>query len=558
MWLRSSTNRHRRRTDNRTNTATNTMASQILANAGYTLYPHQERGIEFLANIENTHQKGGILADEVGLGKTIQTIALLLERPGHTLIAGPLAVVPQWAEKLREILPEDRFTVVVHHGKTRLKDVVDFLDALTHIGKKGIVVTSVGLMTRIGAIHAANWDRFVLDEAHYARNPKTQLFKKCMELNASTKWMLSATPVQNKPEDLMSLLRIACKLNTPKNDIEKIKELRDVFLLRRTKEEIKQALPPLTIENKLCRFQSEDEEQFYRMIEQRTTKAFNDAMKGGSDRMIIILELLLRLRQCTLHPQMVIEGYKQKGIFNQELPEWDAKTTKIHCLEKIIKKELAKNPEQRTLIFCQFHKEIELIQDMITENGFTSEVYSGKTDQETRTDILSGILRPQFLIIQIRAGGAGLNLQAYHRVFITSPDWNPSNEFQAIGRAHRNGQTKPVKVTRLILHWSKKYSKILKKEAKILKRLEKMLTEDETEHKMSVEERFEMEDKIASLKKKKRTTIDYRIFMIQKKKTEIQANMLDDAFLTKVHKYEVKEMENSAKLSISNYNYLLG
>ena len=74
------------------------MASQILTNAGYSLYPHQKKGIDFLVNIENNHNKGGILADEVGLGKTIQTIALLLERPGHTLIAGPLAVVPQWAE----------------------------------------------------------------------------------------------------------------------------------------------------------------------------------------------------------------------------------------------------------------------------------------------------------------------------------------------------------------------------------------------------------------------------------------------------------------------------
>ena len=77
------------------------MTSQILANAGYSLYPHQVKGIEFMTNIEKTYTRGGILADEVGLGKTIQTIGLLLERPGHTLIAGPLGVVPQWAEKLR-------------------------------------------------------------------------------------------------------------------------------------------------------------------------------------------------------------------------------------------------------------------------------------------------------------------------------------------------------------------------------------------------------------------------------------------------------------------------
>ena len=533
--------------------------SQILANAGYSLYPHQVKGIEFMKNIERKFKKGGILADEVGLGKTIQTIGLLLERPGHTLIAGPLGVVPQWAEKLRKILPEDRFTVVVHHGSTRLTNVVEFLDTQAQMGKAGIVVTSLGLMTRMGAIHVATWDRLVIDEAHYARNPKTRLFRKCKHLQATTKWMLSATPVQNKTEDLMSLLRIACKLTGRTRNLEKIKKLRNIFLLRRTKEEIKQTLPLLTIENKICRFLSEDEEQFYSLVEQNTAEAFNQAMRRrNAGTNILILELLLRLRQCTLHPQMVIDGYKKKGIFNQELPKWDTKTTKIHYLEKIIKKELIKSPDQRTIIFCQFHKEIDLIQEMLTENGFTSEVYSGKTNQETRQEILSGILCPQFLIIQIRAGGAGLNLQEYNRVFITSPDWNPSNEFQAIGRAHRNGQTKPVKVTRLILHWSKRYMKQLEEQKKTAKQIEGKLAKDNVERKLSVEERYVLEEKLASTKNKKRNTIDYRIFMIQKSKTEIQANVLDDAFLTKIHKYDIQEMENSATLSASNYRYLLG
>jgi SNF2 family DNA or RNA helicase len=533
------------------------MSAQILANAGYSLYPHQVKGVEFMANIEETYKRGGILADEVGLGKTIQTIGLLLERPGHTLIAGPLGVVPQWSEKLRSILPEDRFTVAIHHGKTRITNVINFIQTQTEEGKQVVIVTSHGMMTRMGPMHVATWDRFVLDEAHYARNSDTRLFKKCRGLKATTKWMLSATPVQNKAEDLMSLLRIACELGGRTSNLEKIKKLRDIFLLRRTKEEINRPLPPLTIHNKVCRFLSEDEEQFYKQVQESTTEAFNKALVRG-EMNVYILELLMRLRQCTLHPQMVIDGYKKKGIFNQDLPEWDAKTTKIHYLENIINRELAETPDQRTLIFCQFHKEIDVVQEMLTENGFTSEVYSGKTDQETRADIVTGILRPQFLIIQIRAGGAGLNLQAYDRVFITSPDWNPSNEFQAIGRAHRNGQTKPVKVTRLILHWSKKYMAQLDEQEKLTKEIEEKLKKDNVERTLSVETRMELELILKSKKKLKRNTIDYRVFMIQKAKTAIQANVLDDMFLMKTHKYEVQEMESSAALSASNYRYLLG
>ena len=533
------------------------MTAEIFANAGFSLYDHQVKGVEFMVNIEEKYKRGGILADEVGLGKTIQTIGLILERPGHTLISGPLGVIHQWAEKLKTILPKDRYEVVVHHGDTRIVNVDEFINKQAEEGKYAIVITSHGLITRLGEIHTASWDRFVLDEAHYARNPNTHLFNKCKNLNAKTKWMLSATPVQNKSEDLMSLLRIACNLNGRTNKLEKIKVLRDKFLLRRTKEEIKKTLPPLEIHNKICRFLSEDEEQFYSMVEQRTTEAFNKRMKRG-DANIYILELLMRLRQCTLHPQMVIDGYKKKGIFNADLPEWDTKTTKIHYLEKIIKKEMEETPEQRTIIFCQFHKEIEMIQTMLSENGFSSEVYSGNTDLETRKAIISGLIDPQFLLIQIRAGGAGLNLQDYNRVFITSPDWNPSNEFQAIGRAHRNGQTKPVKVTRLILHWSKKYMKKLKEQETLAKDIEERLKKDDVERTLSVEVRTGLVKQLESFEKKKPNTIDYRIFMIQKEKTGIQANVLDDAFLLKVHKYDVQEMEQSSALSRSNYRYLLG
>jgi superfamily II DNA or RNA helicase len=195
---------------------------------------------------------------------------------------------------------------------------------------------------------------------------------------------------------------------------------------------------------------------------------------------------------------------------------------------------------------------------MLTENGFTSEVYSGRTDLQTREEIISGIIEPEFLLIQIRAGGAGLNLQAYNRVFITSPDWNPSNEFQAIGRAHRNGQEKSVKVTRLILHWSKAYLEKLDKLEKSAKEATKRLEKDEVEKKLTIEERVELRKTIQSIENKKRTTIDYRVFMVQKEKTAIQADVLDDAFLTKIHTYDVQEMETSATLNASNYRYLLG
>ena len=532
------------------------MAAQHLSNAGYDLYKHQQEGIAFMKNMELTHNRGGVLADEVGLGKTIQAIGLILEIPGHTLISGPEAVIPQWAEKLQQILPTDQFEIFIHHRDTCINNMQHILNELNLNNKKAIVITSHGKITRLNTIHQVQWERFILDEAHYARNSSTRLFKECINLKANFKWMLSATPVQNKISDLTSLFRIACKLDVKTLKPEGVKRLCEKFLLRRTKDEINLTLPPLTIENRICRFISNDEEMFYSKVEQNTKEAFQKIAKD--DNRIVMFELLMRLRQSAIHPQMVIDGYKKKGMFRPDLPEWDVQPTKIHYLKHIIQKEMKEDPQQKNIIFCQFHLEINKITEMLTECGFTHAVYSGKTDYETRDAIVSGLLVPQFLIIQIRAGGAGLNLQQYNRVFITSPDWNPCNEFQAIGRAHRTGQTKPVKVTRLILHWSKQYVKKLKEEKKKIKKIEKQLEEDDKTYKLSIEERTKLENIVNNFQKRKPNTIDYRIFVTQKNKTEIQASILGDKTLLNTHKYDVQELDGLAKLTTSNYSYLLG
>ena len=87
---------------------------------------------------------------------------------------------------------------------------------------------------------------------------------------------------------------------------------------------------------------------------------------------------------------------------------------------------------------------------------------------------------------------------------------------------------------------------------------EKTLDKDDGERKLSIQDRAKLEDIIKTFNKKKSTTIDYRVFMIQKEKTDIQADVLDDAFLQKAHKYDVQEMDDAVTLGASNYRYLLG
>ena len=285
---------------------------------------------------------------------------------------------------------------------------------------------------------------------------------------------------------------------------------------------------------------------------------------------------------------MVINGYKKKGWFRDDLQEWTGVTTKLHYLEKTILKELEDDPTQHTLIFCQFHMEMEMIQNMLRGHGFTTFIYSGKTRTDARADVVTGLLRPQFLIIQIKAGGAGLNLQMYNRVFFTSLDWNPSNEFQAIGRAHRSGQRKPVKVTRLLLEWNDTYAEKLaglreqikqidiqieKKKTKLTKTRSKHACQKKKQGTQVVvmttgaegnsgnkaivpvqapvdytQKIVDLQRDIRDLKEQKTEikkghkmyTIDHRIFHIQKEKTDIQADVLNDRYLKQVHDYKIR------------------
>lgn len=556
----------------------------------YGLYTHQLKGLEFMQNKEQ-NGTGGILADDVGLGKTIQAIALMYTRPGNTLIVCPPGVAPQWMEKLNVLLPEDNFEIVPYYTQKEKKhtNIREITQKCEDEDRQIVVVTTHGrIALNSGDLQVEVWDRLIVDEAHFLRNSYTKLFLNCKRLCAMRKWMLTATPVQNKANDLYSLLYIACGLkgNTRlgKNDgVSEIVRLRNQFLLRRCKQEILHTLPPLEIENMSCKFISNAEQSFYQKLEKHTTDEFKEAMKRKDvNYMIAVLEMLLRLRQCSFHPQLVINGYKKKGWFRDDLKEWTGVTTKLHYLEKTVLKEMDADPTQHTLIFCQFHMEMEMIQDMLRGHGFTTFIYCGKTRAEARADVVTGLLRPQFLIVQIKAGGAGLNLQMYNRVFFTSIDWNPSNEFQAIGRAHRSGQHKPVKVTRLLLEWNDAYAEKLADIQETLTQMDKDIEKKKTKLKkirakrnyqekkktqtaapegggaskaivhvsvidyaqqivdLQAEIRDLKQQKTAIKKGHKMHTIDHRIFNIQKEKTDIQADVLDDKYLKQVHNYKIR------------------
>jgi SNF2 family DNA or RNA helicase len=165
---------------------------------------------------------------------------------------------------------------------------------------------------------------------------------------------------------------------------------------------------------------------------------------------IAVLELLLRLRQASIHPQLVVRSYERK--LKRKLKSMEhVFPTKMKAIVEHVEahKELA-------LVFCHFIDEMRMFEKYFEERGIGTRKYHGGMSISERDDVISDFREPyvgapRVLLIQIKAGGVGLNLQMFNQVYLSGPDWNPCNELQAIARAHRMGQERPVEFHRFIL-----------------------------------------------------------------------------------------------------------
>jgi hypothetical protein len=418
-----------------------------------TLRPYQLRGVAWLAALGRLGL-GACLADDMGLGKTVQLIAHLLGRVGTgrpSLVVCPTSVLGNWQRELRRFAPSLR--VIRHHGLAREVDAV---------GDADLVLTTYGLLARDqDELAAVDWDVIALDEAQAIKNPDSQRARAARRLPALQRIALSGTPVENRLDDLWSLMEFLVPgLLGPRTRFHRqvaipverfgdpviagrLRQAIGPFVTRRLKTdpEIASDLPDKIETRRYCPVTPEQARLYQEVVEEHMMRI---TASGAAERRGQVLSMLTRLKQVCNHPAHLLGD-------DSPLP---GRSGKLERCADLVANVVANG--ERALVFTQYREMGVLLQRHLGAIvGADVPFLHGGVPPKGRDDMVAAFQAddgPSVLVISLRAGGTGLNLTRATHVIHYDRWWNPAVEDQATDRAYRLGQHRNVQVHKLVCH----------------------------------------------------------------------------------------------------------
>ncbi len=418
-----------------------------------TLRPYQQHGYDWLTTLGRVGL-GACLADDMGLGKTVQAIAHLLRRRRHakgpSLVACPTSVLSNWEDEFARFAPSVR--VVRYHGLAREEEDLTRAD---------VVLTTYGLISRdqevLGAIP---WDVVVLDEAQAIKNPDSQRARAARLLKARHRVALTGTPVENRLEELWSLMeflnpgllgprgRFRTDVALPierfgdQATAEALRKGIAPFLLRRLKTDptIIDDLPDKIEKRVYCPLTREQEDLYQRVLEEHLEGI---TASQGIERRGQVLAMLTALKQVCNHPAHYLG---EPGPLADRSGKLDAT---IELLDAIF------DNGERAIVFTQYREMGDRLQAHLAAiYGERAPFLHGGVSIGARAAMVRAFQEdddaPPVLLVSLRAGGTGLNLTRATHVLHYDRWWNPAVEDQATDRAYRIGQRHNVLVHKLV------------------------------------------------------------------------------------------------------------
>jgi len=421
---------------------------------------YQTEGIEWCKEIEEKGRqigeqriRSGILADEMGLGKTIQMIGLILTRfKLRTLIVLPRALLEQWTNIIHKTLGH---RPIMYHGR-EAKNVTD-----QQLKDAAIVLTTYGMFSkplekpkknipvRFGQLHEINWNRVIFDEAHHLRNRNTLNHKAGVAIKSKHKWLVTGTPIQNSISDFYGLCTVMGIDHTYMIKNENKINIAKQLILKRTKQDVGIELPPLQRHIINVEWENESEKQFAEDIHSHLNFSRAKTREANPFHMsgVMILSMLQKAKQACINMGMLeksVQKLQELGLmdetFQMDVLKYQSKTNKV--VTTILER---KDNNRAKLVFCHYHEEIDIIARRLRDGGIVTVTFDGRTKEATRQEILTDKTIGA-LVLQIRTGCEGLNLQHFSEVYFVSPNWNPAVEDQAVARCHRIGQQQSTDV----------------------------------------------------------------------------------------------------------------
>jgi hypothetical protein len=424
------------------------------------LRPYQERGLSWLAFLGQVGL-GAILADSMGLGKSIQTLALLAHeqdegsRHGPTLLICPMSLVGNWEREAAKFTPQ--VVVHVHHGADRLAGP-DLTAALT---AADLVITTYGVATRDReALSQVQWARVICDEAQNIKNAGTRQARAVRAIPAGSRIALTGTPVENRLSDLWSLMeftspgllgpaekfrqRFAIPIERA-GDEEAAAQLRRItgpFILRRLKTDktIIADLPDKLEMKVWCNLTPEQASLYQATVDDMMEKI--EAAEPGIERRGLVLATMAKLKQVCNHPAHLLgDGSRLDG-----------RSGKLARLEEIGEEVVTAG--DKALCFTQYAEFGHMLQPYLAARLGCEVLYlHGGTSKKRRDELVTTFQEgtgPSVFLLSLKAGGTGLNLTAANHVIHVDRWWNPAVEDQATDRAFRIGQRRDVQVRKFV------------------------------------------------------------------------------------------------------------
>ncbi|KAJ5135864.1 Helicase C-terminal [Penicillium bovifimosum] len=432
----------------------------------------QVKGLNFLA-FNWVKGRNVVLADEMGLGKTVQTVSFInwmrhvRRQQGPFIVIVPLSTMPAWADTFDHWTPDLNYVVYNGSEKARsvLRDYELMVDGNPKRPKFHVLLTTYEYaMNDSPFLGQFKWQFMAVDEAHRLKNRDSQLYMKLFEWKCQARLLITGTPIQNNLAELSALMDF---LNPGLIDVDvdmdlnseaasqKLAELTDAiqpFMLRRTKSKVESDLPPKT--EKIIRVELSDVQlEYYKNILTKNYAALNDGNKGQKQS---LLNIMMELKKASNHPFMfpnaeakILEGSSRREDI---LRAMITSSGKMMLLDQLLRKLSVDG--HRVLIFCQMVGMLNILSEYMEYRGYKYQRLDGTIPSAARRLAIEHYNAPGStdfaFLLSTRAGGLGINLMTADTVVLFDSDWNPQADLQAMARAHRIGQTRPVSVYRLV------------------------------------------------------------------------------------------------------------